>query len=421
MNNTLVKIESPQISTDLASTGWSLPTTMTESDWKQAGSFLMQVNQARQWWLGDWWNACRWGDGKSACAEIGVDYQTARKCGQVAKSFEFVRRRTLLTFGHHEAVCPIEDKEMQDKLLNWCLVGTQRKSVRDLREKVQEFLEQNDWEDFDTAIQNDNPELTEAHKRIKELESGKTPNKDKLIPGLMKKYKGASITPGMADRLSVLPEETQEIFLSLFDTTTSARKEQQAAMDDKLRALEDLNKISKERDAVKKQLEQIATTDTAAILLEKEAALKLAREEYERKLMEARKSIGKEASELHEQRFKDKIFQAEEARDKAERKAKEEHERAKAAWEHQRELEAKIKNLESQLEVDNPTNVDNARERHIVDAGKGFIIAINELRKDLDHLGGGMEKSLEAVADVINKASLELAKLQGMQDAIITV
>jgi len=264
-------------------------------------------------------------------------------------------------------------------------------------------------------------ELTEAHKRIKELESGKTPNKDHLIPELMKKYKGASITPGMADRLSVLPIEAQELFLSLFESTAYARRDEAKAMEDKLRALEDLNKISKERDEVKQQLEKIATTDTAAILLEKEAALKLAREEYERKLMEARKSIGKEASELHEQRFKDKIVQAEEARDKAERKAKEEHERSRAAWEHQRELEAKIKRLEDQLEVDNPSNVDHARLRHIVDAGKGFIIAINELRKDMDRIGGGMEKSLEAVTDVINKASLELAKLQGMQDAIITV
>lgn len=264
-------------------------------------------------------------------------------------------------------------------------------------------------------------ELAAAHKRIQELESGKAPNKENLIPGLLKKYKGASITPGMADRLSVLPKETQDIFLSLFETTSSARKEQQSAMEDKLRALEDLNKISKERDEIKQQLEKIATTDTASILLEKEAALKHIREDYDRKLIEVRKSIGKEASEFHEQRFKDQIKAAEEAKAKAERKATEERERAAAAWERQRELEANIKKLESQLEVDNPTNVDNARVRHIVDAGKGFVIAINELRKDMDRIGGGMEKSLEAVTDIINKASLELAKLQGMQDAIITI
>ena len=95
-SNMLVKIESPQITTSLMATGWDLPTAMTETDWKRAGSFLMQVNQARQWWLGDWWNACKWGDGKAACEEVGVDYQTARLCGHVSTNFELLRRRNKL-------------------------------------------------------------------------------------------------------------------------------------------------------------------------------------------------------------------------------------------------------------------------------------------------------------------------------------
>ena len=103
-NSTLVKIESPQIQTSLLSTGWNLPAQITEDDWKLAGSFLMQVNQARQWWLGDWWNACKWGDGKAACEEIGVDYQTATDCGWVASSFQISRRREILTFSHHRII-----------------------------------------------------------------------------------------------------------------------------------------------------------------------------------------------------------------------------------------------------------------------------------------------------------------------------
>jgi len=127
MDNTLVKIESKQVQTSLMVTGWELPSTMTETDWKQAGSFLMQVNQARQWWLGDWWNACKWGDGEAACKEIGVSYQTAQDCGWVAASFQISRRREKLTFSHHRETCPIENQTIQDQLLEWCLSDKKRK------------------------------------------------------------------------------------------------------------------------------------------------------------------------------------------------------------------------------------------------------------------------------------------------------
>jgi len=147
----LIKIESPQISTELMSTGWNLPTNMTEEDWKKAGSFLVQVDQARQWWLGDWWNSCKWGEGQEACADIGVDYQTARDCGFVATSFELSRRRDKLTFSHHREVCPIDDPAMQDKLLDWCLSGEKRKTVRELRDKVQAFLAMKDWHETEKS------------------------------------------------------------------------------------------------------------------------------------------------------------------------------------------------------------------------------------------------------------------------------
>ena len=264
-------------------------------------------------------------------------------------------------------------------------------------------------------------ELKEKDKRIKELESGVTPNLGNLIPQLSKKYKGASITIGMANRLSVLDEETQGIFLSQLEANQYANKEKQAAMVAKLSALEDLNKISKERDAVKKQLEEIAHTDTAQVLLDKEADLKIAKKEYERKLFEQRAEAEETASRLHERRFKDKIVEAENNLIKAQKERKDAIAGRAAANLEMEEMEKKIKTLNSLLEVDNPTNVDNARVRHIEDAGRGIIISLNELRKDIDKLGGGMEKSLEVANKIIKKATLELSKLQGSQDAIINI
>lgn len=48
--------------------------------------------EAKQWWLGDWWNAgVAWGEGKKACEATGIAYQTAIHCGSGATPS--VRRR----------------------------------------------------------------------------------------------------------------------------------------------------------------------------------------------------------------------------------------------------------------------------------------------------------------------------------------
>lgn len=264
-------------------------------------------------------------------------------------------------------------------------------------------------------------DLAEAHKRIAELESGKVPDVNNLIPELQKKYKGASITIGAAHRLSVLDVEQQKLFLTFLESKQFAESKNQQLSSEKLRALEDLNKAIKERDALKQQIEEIASTDTASVLLEKEEALREAQREFDRKLIKMRQELSKEASELHEKRFYEQITKAEDAKVKAEKKAKAEQDRAKAAWDALREREIEIKKLKEQMEVDNPTNIDNARLRHIEDAGRGLMVAINALQKDMDRIGGGMEQSIDALNEVLKSASLEAARLQGMQNAIITI
>ena len=91
--------------TGLTTIGWDL-TNINEDQWNDAGEILVKIDQARQWWLGDWWNACAWGDGKAACERIGVNYQTASNCGDVSKSIQLSRRRVNLSFSHHYEVRP---------------------------------------------------------------------------------------------------------------------------------------------------------------------------------------------------------------------------------------------------------------------------------------------------------------------------
>jgi len=145
MTKNLITIEGQK---GLTLTGWDL-SKLTEEQWNSAGEILVKLDQARQWWLGDWWNACRWGDGKEACERIGVNYENARVCGHVSEQIQLLRRRNNLTFSHHREVCPIDDEAMQDRLLDWA--EAEKATVRALREKVQDYLSMADWSETEKA------------------------------------------------------------------------------------------------------------------------------------------------------------------------------------------------------------------------------------------------------------------------------
>jgi hypothetical protein len=381
MDNTLVKIESPQIQTSLTQTGWDLPTAMTETDWKQAGSFLMQVNQARQWWLGDWWNACKWGDGKAACKEVGIEYDTAKMCGQVSRSFKLCRRIHNLTFSHHREVCPIEDQVMQDQLLDWCLSGKKRKSVRDLREKVQKYLEKKDWEDFDaTVILEDNIQdskaLTESYKLVEELkaentrlkEDNKTPapaTLNNLIPDVEELLENKRIMPAMARKISTMTDEGQQAWLTIFVSKNSVE-----------------NQL---REKTQKVKELESRPEPEPKIVEKEVIPLNISE----KLKKAEKSLAK-------------VKKAESDVKKAENDTKDIRANLDAVSNEKHQLEYEISKLKKQLEVDNPNNVDLARAKSIKET---FDLIKNEIihfQKDRATCGGGMRHSIAAFDDVIS-------------------
>lgn len=136
---------------ELTGSGWQLPATLTNDEWRTAGAMLARVEQSKQWWLGDWWNAGKWGDGQEACEQVGVEYQTAQDAGLVCRKFEFSRRREKLSFTHHREVCAIPDPKVQDRLLDWASEGDKPKSTRELRDAVRQYLDEQGWTDEDRA------------------------------------------------------------------------------------------------------------------------------------------------------------------------------------------------------------------------------------------------------------------------------
>jgi hypothetical protein len=93
---------------------------MPYESWKTLGARIAAHSNATRWWLSDWiaFGERRYGDGyRAAVAATGLDYQTLRNYGVVARRFELYRRRDNLSFQHHAEVCPLTDSE-QDRWLD---------------------------------------------------------------------------------------------------------------------------------------------------------------------------------------------------------------------------------------------------------------------------------------------------------------
>lgn len=114
MDNSLIKIEGQS---GITATGWDL-SSATEDQWEEAGRILVKVDQAKQWWLGDWWNACKWGEGKEACEKLDINYESAQACGKVAIKIQNSRRLPNLSFSHHQAVAFIDCETTRRAMLD---------------------------------------------------------------------------------------------------------------------------------------------------------------------------------------------------------------------------------------------------------------------------------------------------------------
>jgi hypothetical protein len=127
---------------------------LTRQQWHECGRALARMEEAKQWWLGDWWNAgVMWGEGEKVCQELGLEYSTTTKAGRVAQHFDFCRRRQNLPVSHHLEVCVIKEPDVQDRFLLWCeepleTTGKPR-SIRDLREAVRAYLDAQGWTPFE--------------------------------------------------------------------------------------------------------------------------------------------------------------------------------------------------------------------------------------------------------------------------------
>ena len=97
---------------ELTVCGLQLSEKSTVQQWEQCGHALRQVDEARQWAIGDW--LCdgkrHYGDSlyERAAAVTGLEEKTLRNLKSLADKFELSRRRDKLGWNKHEAVAGIK-------------------------------------------------------------------------------------------------------------------------------------------------------------------------------------------------------------------------------------------------------------------------------------------------------------------------
>jgi hypothetical protein len=84
-------------------------------EWQKAGRSFEYFAGAVHWWIGDWLlaGADRYEHGQydEAVKNLPFEYDTLRADKWVAEVFEFVRRRTNLTWGHHREVASLTSED----------------------------------------------------------------------------------------------------------------------------------------------------------------------------------------------------------------------------------------------------------------------------------------------------------------------
>ena len=102
----------------ITANAWQLPADLTESDWVDAGKRLTKVDDAYNWWLGDWWayGSSAYGERKAVVESDdwnGPAFQTCMDAAFVCRVYETSRRREVVPFVHHREVAalPYEERE----------------------------------------------------------------------------------------------------------------------------------------------------------------------------------------------------------------------------------------------------------------------------------------------------------------------
>ena len=127
----------------LTAIGIEISEGITEEEADALGDFLMQVEESRQWWLGDWANSYIDLDAnqyeasavyKRLSERFGISAKTLKDYAYVCRNVPASVRTDGLSFSHHKLVVGRDDMQ---ELLQWAV--DEGASVKALRERIKEI------------------------------------------------------------------------------------------------------------------------------------------------------------------------------------------------------------------------------------------------------------------------------------------
>lgn len=118
----------------------------TEEEHEIVGEKLGVIETARQWYIGDWFNAKsglgRNGDGREECEKASLNYQSARHYSVTSSTYKLCKRMHNLSHHHHRTVQAL-DEPLRTRLLEEASAAIERKEkypVSKLRAAMNEAL-----------------------------------------------------------------------------------------------------------------------------------------------------------------------------------------------------------------------------------------------------------------------------------------
>ena len=268
-------------------------------------------------------------------------------------------------------------------------------------------------------------ELTKANKLIgtlqAKIDNPPAPDLENLIPEISKLFRGGSVVLARAEQLSTLDHKYQNIYLQEFHSKEFHRKAADRAKAEAADSMSKALKAIEEKELAMAKVAEVTGVTDSDLIFKHDKELTELRTGYLEMLKEEKDKAQKQASELHAKLNKEKIEAAYKDKDAAEKAKKQAQEKANAAYGKREELEGDIKRLQDQLEVNNPDNVDMAMAKQMRSSGTVMLSNMKELRLEMLKMGGGMERSIEVVKEIMEIVSLKLSEIKRDVGETITI
>lgn len=194
-----------------------LPSDVAEAEWIAAAEKVARASRAVQWWIGDAWNAFKWGDKRAAMEAAGINAKTAETYAQLARSFPPEARVEGVSFLHHQIVYKRDDAT--DLLVE---AKEQGMSVSKLRDQIRDPDVEPRQKPSERIVELEQ-ELIASQRTIKDLREQIEMNPPEGSLAAMKaRYEEA--TRKLQSRVDKLTEENRELRAQLEKRMAEAKE-----------------------------------------------------------------------------------------------------------------------------------------------------------------------------------------------------